>query len=461
MNICTLKKPQLKQNKIFIGKFFLKTYGCQMNEYDSQKIMKIINDLGLEETTDIEKADLIIINTCHIREKATEKLYSELGRIRLMKKQNAKIVVAGCVAQAEGQEVIRRTKGLVDLIIGPQSIHLLKDLVFKALSGQEFNIVNLDFPGMDKFDAMPESQHSYGVSGYLTIQEGCDKFCKFCCVPYTRGAEYSRPTEQIYREALILASNGVKMISLLGQNVNAYHGKNSDGNVSNLANLITNYIDKVPQLKRIFYTTSHPRDMHEGLYEAHANIERLIPFVHLPVQSGSNAILKDMNRGHTIEEYLQIIDKFRSYRRDIQFSTDIIVGYPGETEEAFQNTLDLINKVEYAQGYLFKYSPRPGTPAAMKKDQIPKDVVDDRFQRLKTLIDSKQVKINESMVGKELEVLFERQNENNQISGRSQYMQLVFVSLNDSINQVDDFIGEIAKVKILKAYGHSLVGEIV
>ena len=446
------------QKKQSIGKFFIKTYGCQMNEYDSQKMATMVDNLGLTKCDSFQEADLIIINTCHIREKATEKLYSELGRIKKTKKTEAKIVVAGCVAQAEGEEVIRRTEGLVELIIGPQSIHLLPGLVQKALSGETFNPINLDFPGMDKFDVMPENQYKNDIIGNLTIQEGCDKFCKFCWVPYTRGAEYSRSTEKIYREALVLASNGVKTINLLGQNVNAYHGLDENQNNCNLGQLLINYISKIPQFLRIFYTTSHPRDMHEELYEAHRTIKKLIPFVHLPVQSGSNKILKDMNRGHTREEYLEIINRLRAERSDIQFCTDIIVGYPGETEQDFQDTCDLIESVRYAQSYIFKYSPRIGTPAASRTDQIEKSVVDARFQRLKILVDNQQMEINKTFVDKEVEVLFEKINDNNQLVGRSQYMQLVFANISENCNS--NMIGKIATVKVKRAFGHSLFGEI-
>lgn len=448
--------PQ-NQKKI-IGKFFLKTYGCQMNEYDSQKMAKMMDNIGLENCENAEEADLIIINTCNIREKATEKLYSELGRIKRKKKEHSKIVVAGCVPQAEGEEVLRRNDA-VDLIVGPQSIHLLPDLVIKSLSGDNFNKINLDFPGMDKFDEIPEDQYQNNIVANLTIQEGCDKFCKFCCVPYTRGAEYSRPVEKIYREALNLVSNGAKAIYLLGQNVNAYHGLNDDGEKYNLGKLITHYIDKIPNLQRIFYTTSHPRDMHEELYEAHNTIDRLMPFVHLPIQSGSDAILKDMNRGHTAEEYLRIIEKFRSIKPDIQFSTDIIIGYPGETEEDFQQTYNLMKEISYAQSFLFKYSPRIGTPAANRKDQIPKEIVNERFQRLKSLVDEQQSIFNKSMEGKILDVLFERKNDNNQLVGRSQYMHLVFVNMDGNSNI--NMIGQNHKIKINKAFGHSLLGEII
>jgi len=428
----TLCKTQISQNILddkqkqqYIGKFFLKTYGCQMNEYDSQKMAKMVDELGLTKCNSIQDADLIIINTCHIREKATEKLYSELGRIRKTKKPEAKIVVAGCVAQAEGEEVIRRTEGLVELIIGPQSIHLLPGLVYKALSNQTFNPINLDFPGMDKFDVIPESQYNHGINGHLTIQEGCDKFCKFCCVPYTRGA----------------------------------HGLDENNNNCNLGRLLLEYISKIPQFVRIFYTTSHPNDMHDELYEAHRKIKNLIPFVHLPIQSGSNKILKDMNRKHTKEEYIEIINKLRENRPDIQFSTDIIVGYPGETDEDFQDTYDLVESVKYAQSYIFKYSPRIGTPAASRTDQVEKQVVDERFQRLKILVDKQQMEINKTFVEKKLEVLFEKINENNQLVGRSQYMQLVFANVTEDYDA--NMIGKIANVKITRAFGHSLLGDVV
>jgi tRNA-2-methylthio-N6-dimethylallyladenosine synthase len=441
-----------------IGNFFLKTYGCQMNEYDSQKMAKMMDNIGLKECDEVENADLIIINTCHIREKATEKLYSELGRMRKKKKNHARIVVTGCVPQAEGEEVLRRND-VVDLIVGPQSIHLLPDLAMKALSGEEFNKVNLDFPGMDKFDEIPESQYKNNIVANLTIQEGCDKFCKFCCVPYTRGAEYSRPVEKIYREALTLTTiNNAKAIYLLGQNVNAYHGLDENGKDCNLGRLIIDYISKIPNLQRIFYTTSHPRDMHDELYEAHEKIDKLMPFVHLPIQSGSDAILKDMNRGHTAEEYLKIIDKLRKIKPDIQFSTDIIVGYPGETEEDFEQTYQLMKHISYAQSYLFKYSPRIGTPAANRKDQIPQNVVSERFQRLKALVDEQQAQLNHSMKGRMLNVLFERVNDNGQLVGRSQYMHLVFVNMNENLDRKN--IGETHEVFITQAFGHSLLGEL-
>ncbi len=445
--------------KKIIGKFFLKTYGCQMNEYDSQKMAKMMDNIGLMSSDDFESADLIIINTCHIREKATEKLYSELGRIKKRKKPHTKIVVTGCVPQAEGEEVLRRND-VVDFIIGPQSIHLLPELVMKALSGEEFNKVNLDFPGMDKFDEIPESQYKNNIVANLTIQEGCDKFCKFCCVPYTRGAEYSRSVEKIYREALTLTTqNNAKAIYLLGQNVNAYHGKDESGKDYNLGRLIIDYIAKIPNLHRIFYTTSHPKDMHDELYEAHRTIENLMPFVHLPIQSGSNAILKDMNRGHTTEEYLKIIDKLRIVKSDMQFSTDIIIGYPGETDEDFEQTYQLMKHVSYAQSYLFKYSPRIGTPAANRTDQIPQNVVSERFQRLKALVDEQQRIFNQSMEGKTVNVLFERINDNKQLVGRSQYMHLVFVNMNENFNE--RMIGQTHQILISKAFGHSLLGEVV
>lgn len=447
-----------------LGTFFVKTYGCQMNEYDSQKISTIMMDLGLTSANDINNADIIIINTCHIREKATETIYSLVGRLMDEKKPNAKIIIAGCVAQAEGEEVIKRTKGEVTMIVGPQAIGKLPELISKILTGQNFTKVNLDFDGKNKFEEIPIHNNNSKLIAHLTIQEGCDKFCKFCCVPYTRGAEYSRSPEEIYREALILASNGAKMINLLGQNVNAYHGKDCNNNECNLAQLIKNYINKIPSFERIFYTTSHPMDMHEELFAIHqknenlGGVEKLIPFVHLPIQSGSDKILKHMNRKHTRQQYFEIIDKFRSLRPDIAFSTDIIVGYPGETEQDFEDTIDLVSKVKFASAFYFKYSPRPGTPAA-NMEQIDEKIKSERFARLKVLLDGQQKEFNEQMINKDLEVLFEGKNHNNQFFGRSQYMQLVFIDDNGEIDE-KEIIGKTLKVKITYAFGHSLLGKL-
>jgi tRNA-2-methylthio-N6-dimethylallyladenosine synthase len=455
---------QINSKENSVGSFFIKTYGCQMNEYDSRKIETMMHDLGFFLSDDINNSDIIIINTCHIRERATETLYSLIGRLKKEKKKDAKIIISGCVAQAEGEEVLRRANGEVEMIIGPQAIGALPDLMKKMITNQEFERINLNFDGKNKFDEIPVSVSRANLIENLTIQEGCDKFCKFCCVPYTRGEEYSRSPEEIYREALILASKGTKMINLLGQNVNAYHGKDSSGKECNLGILIKDYISKIKSFERIFYTTSHPNDMHEDLFNLHredeklGGIKALMPFVHLPVQSGSNKILKHMNRKHTREKYFEIIEKVRSIRPDIQFSTDIIVGYPGETEEDFEDTLDLVQKVEFASAFYFKYSPRPGTPAA-NMEQIPEEVKTERLARLKTAFDNSQRKINNQMIGRNLEVLFEGKNSNNQYFGRNQYMQLVFINKSD-LHEDFNPIGKIIGVKIMKAFGHSLLGHI-
>jgi tRNA-2-methylthio-N6-dimethylallyladenosine synthase len=453
-----------QEMKDYTGSFFVKTYGCQMNEYDSKKMYTILNDLGMCESEDINNSDIIIINTCHIRERATEKLYSLIGRLKKEKKKNSKIIISGCVAQAEGEEVIRRSDGAVDMIIGPQSIGDLKNLIIKMTTNQKFNKINLDFDGRNKFNDIPQFVSKPSLIENLTIQEGCDKFCKFCCVPYTRGKEYSRKPEEIFQEALILSSKKAKMINLLGQNVNAYSSISSTGEVCNLGILIRDYISKIKSFERIFYSTSHPNDMHEDLYNAHyldeslGGVKALLPFVHLPIQSGSNKILKQMNRKHTREEYFTIIERFKRIRPDIQFSTDIIVGYPGENEEDFEETLDLVKKIDFASAFYFKYSPRPGTPAAIM-DQVPEDIKSNRFAKLKTVLDATQKNINIKMIGRNLKVLFEGKNSNNQFFGRSEYMQLVFVNDSDIPDSINP-IGQIVDVKIKKAFGHSLVGNI-
>ena len=343
-----------------LGTFFIKTYGCDMNKYDSDKMHTMLVSSGLIESSDIAKANVVIVNTCHIREKATETLYSLIGRLREIKKQNnAHIIIAGCVAQAEGEEVINRIHGVVDAIIGPQAISSLPVIINQMLTGEEISKINLDF-NTNKFDEIPVHSSKNNLIANLTIQEGCDKFCKFCCVPYTRGAEYSRSPEEIFNEALSLVNSGAKTINLLGQNVNAYRGISKiTGKECNLGILIMDYIEQIEGLERIFYTTSHPNDMHQELYAAHRDSKKLMKLMHLPVQSGSNKILKDMNRKHTREEYFKTIDKIRSYSPNIAFSTDMIVGYPGENEQDFQDTIDLVEKVKYAQAFFFKYSPRP------------------------------------------------------------------------------------------------------
>jgi len=426
-----------------------------MNAYDSMKIGDLLKPFGYATTEVIEDADMVILNTCHIREKATEKVYSRLGRIRDLKQKLGKemiIVVAGCVGQAEGEEIFKRAPW-VSIVVGPQSYHNLPELLAK-LARNNKHVWDLNFAEDKKFDALPESLKSQGASAFLSIQEGCDKFCKFCCVPYTRGAEFSRPVEQIYREALIIASQGSKEITLLGQNVNAYHGLDHEGTQISLANLVK-YIAKINEVKRIRYTTSHPHDMTDDLIEAHGSIEKLMPFLHLPVQSGSDKILKAMNRKHNIETYFSIIDRLRDARKGMAFSSDFIVGYPGETEQDFLYTMELVKRVNFAQAYSFKYSPRPGTPASTMA-QVPEDVKSDRLQRLQDLINQQQQAFNNASLGQTFDVLMEKSGKyENQFSGKSEYMQTV------NIQDASEYIGQIVKAKIIKSSANSLQGELI
>ncbi len=435
---------------------FIKTYGCQMNVYDSIRIGDVLKPFGYQITETIENADMVVLNTCHIREKAAEKVYSELGRIRKFKaaRKNDKdqemiIAVAGCVGQAEGEEIFKRSPW-VDIVVGPQSYHTLPELMAELMRKKK-HLIELSFIEEKKFDLLPESMNKQGVSAFLSIQEGCDKFCKFCVVPYTRGSEFSRPIEKIYREALQLSSLGSAEITLLGQNVNAYHGLDSQGKIHSLASLIK-YIANIESIKRIRYTTSHPNDMTEDLIDAHGSEAKLMPFLHLPIQSGSNIMLKDMNRKHTVEQYLEIINKLKLARSDISFSSDFIVGYPGETEKDFADTLQIVKEVGYAQAYSFKYSPRPGTPASMMT-QLPEDVKNARLQILQNLILEQQNAFNKSFIGKKLEVLLEKPGRHaNQTTGRSQYMQAVHV------NNVSQYLGKVVNVDVNELLTNSLGG---
>ena len=424
-----------------------------MNVYDSLKMENLLKPHGFSLIQDEKNADLIILNTCHIREKASEKVYSELGKI---KKNNLgvkpTVVVAGCTAQAEGEQIFKRAKN-VDIVVGPQSYHNLPKLLEKV-KRQEKWVMDLDFDEESKFDEinLPENPRH---SSFLTIQEGCDKFCHFCCVPYTRGKEYSRKIPDIYREAIGLISKGVKEITLLGQNVSAFHGIDQDDTIRSLGWFIKK-ICKIDGLKRVRYTTSHPKDMiNDELFIAHAEEEKLMPFLHLPVQSGSDKILKSMNRDHTRDFYFEIIDKFRKHRPDIAFSSDFIVGYPGESDKDFEDTLDLVKQVGYAQCYSFKYSPRPGTPASMVEDQVPEEVKSTRLAILQDLLRSQQLEFNKQFIGKDMDVMFDKAGKySRQIIGKSPYLQSVIVETDDSI------IGEIKKVHITEAGLNSLIGEI-
>jgi tRNA-2-methylthio-N6-dimethylallyladenosine synthase len=428
-------------------KLFIKTYGCQMNVYDSERMAEALGADGYVATDTADDADMVLLNTCHIREKASEKLYSDLGRLRKLKEANPalKIGVAGCVAQAEGAEILRRMP-LVDLVVGPQAYHRLPEM---ARAGRA--MVDTDFPAEDKFDLLPERKQTRGPAAFLTVQEGCDKFCAFCVVPYTRGAEVSRPVDRILKEARGLVEKGVKDITLLGQNVNAYHGQH-DGTDWTLAKLIRE-LARVDGLERIRYTTSHPNDMNDDLIAAHGDVAKLMPYLHLPVQSGSDRILKAMNRKHTAEAYLRLIERIRAARPDILLSSDFIVGFPGETDADFAATLDLIREVGYGAAYSFKYSARPGTPAA-EKPEIATEIADSRLQTLQTLITEQQRARQEAMVGRVVGVLYEKPGRiAGQMIGKSDHLHAVFV--NDSLGKV----GELVQVKILASSSNSLAAE--
>lgn len=439
-------------------KLFIKTYGCQMNVYDSIKMQELLAPFGFEATQELTDADMVILNTCHIREKASEKVYSELGRIKkISDKRSGRpemiIAVAGCVGQAEGEEIFRRAP-YVDIVVGPQSYHTLPDLVAK-LARAEKHLIELDFVEEEKFDNLPQNFQSQGASAFVSIQEGCDKFCTFCVVPYTRGAEFSRNVEEIYRESMAVVSKGAKEVHLLGQNVNAYHGKAADDEKYNLADLIR-HVAKINGLERIRYITSHPKDMNDELIALHGTEKKLMPFLHLPIQSGSNKILKAMNRKHTREEYFTIIDKLRVARPDIVMSSDFIIGFPGETDGDFADTLDLVKKVGYGQCFSFKYSPRPGTPAASMK-QVPEAVKVERLAILQKELSQQQLELNKSSVGKVLPVLFEKDGKyDGHIVGKTPYMQSAYVENADK-----NLIGKIVNVKINKGLAISVSGEVV
>lgn len=439
-------------------KLFIKTYGCQMNVYDSIKMQELLAPFGFEATEELTDADMVILNTCHIREKASEKVYSELGRIKkISDKRSGRpemiIAVAGCVGQAEGEEIFRRAP-YVDIVVGPQSYHTLPDLVAK-LARAEKHLIELDFVEEETFDNLPQNFQSQGASAFVSIQEGCDKFCTFCVVPYTRGAEFSRNVEEIYRESMAVVSKGAKEVHLLGQNVNAYHGKAAGDEKYNLADLIR-HVAKINGLERIRYITSHPKDMNDELIALHGTEKKLMPFLHLPIQSGSNKILKAMNRKHTREEYFTIIDKLRVTRPDIVMSSDFIIGFPGETDEDFADTLDLVKKVGYGQCFSFKYSPRPGTPAASMK-QVPEAVKVERLAILQKELSQQQLELNKSSVGKVLPVLFEKDGKyDGHIVGKTPYMQSAYVENADK-----NLIGKIVNVKINKGLAISVSGEVV
>ncbi len=407
-------------------KLFIKTYGCQMNVYDSARMAELLAPIGYGPTEVAEDADMVILNTCHIREKAADKVYSELGKLRRIKESRdgaMVIAVAGCVAQAEGREIVRR-QSAVDIVVGPQSYHRLPEMIAKIARGRG-HALETDFPAEEKFDALAGNTRASGPAAFLTVQEGCDKFCTFCVVPYTRGAEYSRPVAQIEAEARSLAEKGVCEITLLGQNVNAYAGEGPDGARWSLARLI-HRLAKIDGVERLRFMTSHPRDMGEDLIAAHGEIGKLMPFLHLPVQSGSDRILNAMNRQHTRDEYFELVSRIRGARPDIALSSDFIVGFPGEGDTDFEDTLALVRAVGFAQAFSFKYSPRPGTPAAASTKQIPEDVKDARLQVLQALLTQQRRSFDAACVGRSMNVLFEKPGRQaGQAIGRSPYLQPV------------------------------------
>jgi len=434
-------------------KLFVKTYGCQMNVYDSERMAAALGVSGYEATDIPEDADMILLNTCHIREKAAEKVYSELGRLKPLKlaKPDLKIGVAGCVAQAEGAEIIRR-QPLVDIVVGPQAYHRLPALERSARAGEK--AIDTDFPEEDKFDHLPRGpKMRRAPAAFLPVQEGCDKFCAFCVVPYTRGAEASRPADRILAEARDLISRGVVEITLLGQNVNAYHGAGADGEWS-LARLIRE-LAKLDGLARIRFTTSHPNDMQDDLIAAFGEVDKLMPYLHLPVQSGSDKILKAMNRKHTAETYLRLIERLRAARPDLMLSGDFIVGFPGETESDFQATMGLVRAVGYGQAYSFKYSSRPGTPAAEKTEVTDVDK-SDRLARLQALLSAQQTAAQQAMVGRDVKVLFEKTGRREgQLVGKSQYLHAVHADCDTAR------IGDVVAVRITSAAPNSLAGRLI
>jgi len=442
-------------------KVFVKTYGCQMNVYDSQRMTDALSESGYQSTDTVEDADLVLINTCHIREKAAEKVYSQLGRLRKLKEERAlqgkemMVGVAGCVAQAEGAEIARRAP-VVDVIIGPTTYHRLPDAIARARNGER--VIETDYAVEDKFEYLPqinrEKTLARGVSAFLTVQEGCDKFCTFCVVPYTRGSEVSRPLAQLVEEAKKLVDAGVREVTLLGQNVNAWHGHGPKGEAWGLGDLLYHLSD-MPGIERLRYTTSHPRDMDEMLINAHRDLRKLMPYLHLPVQSGSDRILKAMNRRHTAVEYIALIEKIRAVRPDIALSGDFITGFPGETDADFEDTLKLIETVGYASAFSFKYSARPGTPGAEMKDHVPESVKAERLERLQALLMTQQTAFQHSLVGQTVEVLVEKPGRfDNQMVGRSPWLLPVIIDAKDTR------IGAIITARITKAGSNSLHAEI-
>ena len=440
-------------------KYYIKTYGCQMNVYDSHRVATMLNDMGFEETSVLKQADLVIFNTCHIREKATEKLFSDLGRTYLVKQERLAegkrtvIGVLGCVVQAEDEQIAKRT-GYVDFALGPLTYHRLPEVLKKVMAEIDEPIIDTEFPVESKFDFLPENSSQGGCS-FLAIQEGCNNFCTYCVVPYTRGVETSRPIEDVIREAKILVDGGTLEINLLGQNVNSYHGEDANGKERNLAYLL-NRLNEIDGLKRIRYTTSYPADVNDELIDCHKNIEKLMPYLHLPIQSGSDAILKAMNRRHNSSQYLDIINRLREANPNLGFSSDFIVGFPGETDADFQATLDVVDKVKYIQAFSFKYSRRPGTPASIMPNQVEEKVKKERLAILQDKLFDYQHKFNIATVGKIVPVLFETKGRHSgQLVGRTPYMQ----NLHAEVSK--DYLNKIVDIKVESATMNSLSGTVV
>lgn len=422
-----------------------------MNVYDGERMAELLGAQGMEAAADGAEADMVVLNTCHIREKASEKVYSDIGRLRREDGSRPMIAVAGCVAQAEGTEITRRTR-MVDIVVGPQAYHRLPDLIGKAVRGED--ALDTDMPAASKFGALPGRARQPRPTAFLTVQEGCDKFCTYCVVPYTRGAEISRPWAAIVDEAKALVDGGAREITLLGQNVNAWEGENDKGQTQGLDGLIR-ALDRIEGLQRIRYTTSHPNDMSDGLIAAHAEVGTLMPFLHLPVQAGSDRILKAMNRSHTRESYLRLLERIRAVRPDIALSGDFIVGFPGESDADFEATLSLVREVGYAQAFSFKYSPRPGTPAADMEEQVAAEVMDDRLQRLQAQINADQITFNSATVGKRTAILIEKPGRKpGQLVGKSPWLQSVHVHADGAA------IGDMIDVDIVSAGPNSLAGEL-
>lgn len=440
-----------------VKKYYIKTFGCQMNVYDSQRIAAILKNLGYEEAATLKSADLVILNTCHIREKAAEKVFSDLGRINLIKQERAEegkdtiIGVVGCVVQAEDKEIAKRAP-FVDFATGPLTYHRLPEILAKVARKRGISIIDTEFPAIAKFDSLPENKAEGGLS-YLAVQEGCNNFCTYCVVPYTRGVEYSRPVAEVLKEARHLVETGSVEINLLGQNVNSYHGEDENGKERNLAYLLRR-ISEIDGLERLRYTTSYPADVDDDLIACHRDLPKLMPYLHLPIQSGSDKILKAMNRRHNSSDYLRIVEKLHQANPDLRMSSDFIVGFPGETDEDFQATLDVVNKVKYIQAFSFKYSRRPGTPAAIMPNQVEEKVKKERLEILQDLLFSYQLKFNKECLGKIMPVLFETKGRHaGQLIGRTPYMQNLHADLpKENLNKI-------INVRVTEVTTNSLSGE--